>query len=361
MRERQVKDTDKQREKEREKQKDREAEEEEEGGEQKHVEFSEKTESQTAFVLNLSHATKENALKAAFEPYGEVCDVRVPKDNRGKPRGYAYVQMKNEASVEKAIAALHNTTMDGRMLSVTHSKPGVSRSTGPDPNTLFIKGLPKNLPAPQLEDMLRAKYSQCGVIKEVRLGRDKQGNLKPFAYLEFKDKSSLKSALLLDLSLSPSLPHVTLSVEKSCPPSAQDKKQHQQHYQHYQHQRPQPHVKKESAILSRGKGRSMLSLAPSSSASGAMVPRALSASSSSSSASAMRMMPRSVARPVSGGAGLSSASASASAASTPASSTAATTAKNDGTAMQTDSESPAPQASLSNDDFRKMLLTKKQP
>ena len=76
------------------------------------------------FVGNLSFSTKEDGLRAAFEAYGQVASARVVTDREtGRSRGFAFVEMANDAEAQAAIAALDGREMDGRALKVNEARP----------------------------------------------------------------------------------------------------------------------------------------------------------------------------------------------------------------------------------------------
>ena len=57
------------------------------------------------FVGNMSFQTSESDLKALFEPFGQVARVHIAMDREtGRSRGFAFVEMPNDAEAAKAIA-----------------------------------------------------------------------------------------------------------------------------------------------------------------------------------------------------------------------------------------------------------------
>jgi len=83
------------------------------------------------YVGNLDFGTTEDQLKTAFEPYGVVDKVTLVRDRAtGQPRGFAFVEMQNDAEGEKAIAALNGSNLGGRNLNVNEARPKMERSGG---------------------------------------------------------------------------------------------------------------------------------------------------------------------------------------------------------------------------------------
>lgn len=83
------------------------------------------------YVGNLSYNTTDEQLRDVFAPYGEVTSARVAKDrNTGRSRGFAFVEMADDASANAAVDALNGKSVDGRQLKVAEAKPREPRSDG---------------------------------------------------------------------------------------------------------------------------------------------------------------------------------------------------------------------------------------
>ena len=71
------------------------------------------------FVANISKEKKEAELKALFSPYGTVSEIKMIIDAETQAfRGFAFVTMSSEGQGNKAIKALHDTTLGGQKLKV---------------------------------------------------------------------------------------------------------------------------------------------------------------------------------------------------------------------------------------------------
>src|SRR6266481_1313458 len=76
------------------------------------------------FVGNLSFGTTEQDIRALFEAYGSVDRVNIVTDrDTGQPRGFAFVEMTNDAEGEKAIDAVNGREVGGRALNVNEARP----------------------------------------------------------------------------------------------------------------------------------------------------------------------------------------------------------------------------------------------
>jgi cold-inducible RNA-binding protein len=76
------------------------------------------------YVGNLSNHTSEDELRQAFASFGEVSKVNIISDRyTGESRGFAFVEMPNQAEGQAAIDGLNGTDLGGRTLSVNVARP----------------------------------------------------------------------------------------------------------------------------------------------------------------------------------------------------------------------------------------------
>lgn len=74
------------------------------------------------YVGNLPFTTTEDELRDLFEQHGKTESVAVITDREtGRARGFAFVEMEDEASAEKAMRALDGNDMGGRTLRVNEA------------------------------------------------------------------------------------------------------------------------------------------------------------------------------------------------------------------------------------------------
>ena len=84
------------------------------------------------YVGNLSFDTMEDDLIAAFEQDGrQVTSAKIITDrDTGRSRGFAFVEMVNDADAQAAIQAMDGTSLDGRELKVNEAQERQPRSGG---------------------------------------------------------------------------------------------------------------------------------------------------------------------------------------------------------------------------------------
>jgi RNA recognition motif-containing protein len=76
------------------------------------------------YVGNLSYKVRENDLKAVMEEYGQVDSCKVITDREtGRSKGFAFVEMSDDAAGNKAIAELNGAEYDGRAMVVKVAVP----------------------------------------------------------------------------------------------------------------------------------------------------------------------------------------------------------------------------------------------
>lgn len=76
------------------------------------------------FVGGIPYRTSEQELRDLFAQAGEVTSVFIPLERETRrPRGFAFVEMTDDASAEKAITMFHDTEMGGRKIAVNMARP----------------------------------------------------------------------------------------------------------------------------------------------------------------------------------------------------------------------------------------------
>jgi RNA recognition motif-containing protein len=84
--------------------------------------------SMSIYVGNLSYDVTDADLTQVFAEYGSVKRVQLPTDREtGRMRGFAFVEMSQEAEEDAAIEALDGAEWMGRDLKVNKAKPRENR------------------------------------------------------------------------------------------------------------------------------------------------------------------------------------------------------------------------------------------
>lgn len=83
------------------------------------------------FVGNLSFDVTREELIEAFNEAGKVLDAKVPTDREtGRPRGFAFIEFEEEASVQRCIEQMHGKDLKGRPLRVNEAEDRPPRAPG---------------------------------------------------------------------------------------------------------------------------------------------------------------------------------------------------------------------------------------
>ena len=86
----------------------------------------------TIYVGKLPSSATEAQLRELFAQYGTVQAVRLITDrDTGRPRGFGFVEMEEDAAALAAMTALNGTDMDGRALTVNEARPRGDRRERP--------------------------------------------------------------------------------------------------------------------------------------------------------------------------------------------------------------------------------------
>jgi RNA recognition motif-containing protein len=76
------------------------------------------------YVGNLNYRVKEDDLKSVFEDYGQVESVKIITDKMsGRSKGFAFVEMQDDAEACAAMEALHESEFEGRKMIVNEARP----------------------------------------------------------------------------------------------------------------------------------------------------------------------------------------------------------------------------------------------
>jgi cold-inducible RNA-binding protein len=83
------------------------------------------------YVGNLSFTTTEDELRQLFSQAGVVASVALIKDrDTGQSKGFAFVEMSNQAEAEKAIQMFNGKLVESRELKVNLARPREERGSG---------------------------------------------------------------------------------------------------------------------------------------------------------------------------------------------------------------------------------------
>jgi RNA recognition motif-containing protein len=75
------------------------------------------------FIGGLSWDTDDHGLRAAFERFGQLDDVKVITDREtGRSRGFGFVTFSDSANAQQAMNEMNGAELDGRTLNVNEAQ-----------------------------------------------------------------------------------------------------------------------------------------------------------------------------------------------------------------------------------------------
>ena len=87
--------------------------------------------SKKLYIGNLPYSVTDTALRELFTPLGEVSSVSIITDrNTGQPKGFAFIEMADDAAAKQAISQINGKTLEDRAISVAEARPQERRSGG---------------------------------------------------------------------------------------------------------------------------------------------------------------------------------------------------------------------------------------
>jgi RNA recognition motif-containing protein len=79
--------------------------------------------SKKLYVGNLNYQTTEDVLRDLFVPHGEVVSVKMINDREtGRFRGFAFVELADDAAADAAMQELNGKEVEGRVLKVNEAR-----------------------------------------------------------------------------------------------------------------------------------------------------------------------------------------------------------------------------------------------
>ena len=80
------------------------------------------------YISGLSYNTTEADLNDLFAEYGEISSAKVIMDREtGRSRGFAFVEIPDDAAAQKAIDELNGAEFDNKTISVNVARPREER------------------------------------------------------------------------------------------------------------------------------------------------------------------------------------------------------------------------------------------
>lgn len=83
------------------------------------------------YVGGLTYGTTDETVRGLFAAVGDVSSVRLIMDREtGQSKGFAFVEMTNDAEALQAVQQFNGYQLDGRTLTVNEARPREERGGG---------------------------------------------------------------------------------------------------------------------------------------------------------------------------------------------------------------------------------------
>uniref|UniRef100_A0A8C3EE03 Nucleolin n=1 Tax=Corvus moneduloides TaxID=1196302 RepID=A0A8C3EE03_CORMO len=157
-------------------------------GEKSQQEHQKGGESKTLIVNNLSYAATEETLQEVFK---KASSIKVPQNNQGRPKGYAFVDFATAEDAREALNSCNNTEIEGRTIRLEFSSPSWQKgntNAREQSKTLFVRGLSEDT----TEETLRESF-EGSISARIVTDRD-TGSSKGFGFVDFSSAEDAKAA-----------------------------------------------------------------------------------------------------------------------------------------------------------------------
>lgn len=148
------------------------------------------------YIKNLDSNITEALLQEKFSSFGKIISLAIAKDDKGLPKGFAFVNYDNPDDARQAMEAMNGVQFGSKKLYVAKAQKKAERDQilhhqfeeKRKEQTLKYKGLNiyvKNIDEGVSDKELRDLFSSCGTIASVRVMRDDKGISKGFGFVCF--------------------------------------------------------------------------------------------------------------------------------------------------------------------------------
>ena len=142
------------------------------------------------FVGGFFPDVKSIEVKKYFKQFGKINEVKVVGEKANKPRGFGFVTFESILNINKFIKMKH--ILNGREIDVDIASRKKRQAFIPnhEENKIYVGEIPQYM----RKTSLSKYFKQFGEISQIFLGKRKHKEFA-FAFIEFKNKNSLKLVL----------------------------------------------------------------------------------------------------------------------------------------------------------------------
>ncbi|KAJ0971373.1 hypothetical protein J5N97_019332 [Dioscorea zingiberensis] len=148
------------------------------------------------FVKNLDVSVDGTELERMFSEYGTVVSCKVAVDEKGKSKGFGFVQMETEEAAVSAIEGLNGKDLkDGAKKLYVSKFVKKSMREGSSEETKYSNLYIKNLESDITDDLLQDKFSEFGKVSSAVVMKHDDGKSKGFGFVSFESPEHAKKAM----------------------------------------------------------------------------------------------------------------------------------------------------------------------
>jgi len=151
------------------------------------------------YVGNLDDDINEGDLKTAFEPFGELLNVKVVRDPvTNKSKNIGFISFTNKPDAEKAIRDMHGAMLKTRPIKTNWATRNqnqrreeldyddVYKATNVENCTVYVGGIPSNIS----DDAVRRHFEDYGKMVDIRIFAAKN-----YAFIKFESHAAAATAI----------------------------------------------------------------------------------------------------------------------------------------------------------------------
>ncbi|KAK4427267.1 Polyadenylate-binding protein 6 [Sesamum alatum] len=158
------------------------------------------------YVKNLDECITEDLLKDKFSEHGKVSSAVIMKDDKGKAKGFGFVNFDSHEAAKKAMEALNGELIGsknlfvGKALKKAERKEHFRQQYGyectdhhkkSNDSTLYVRNLDGSIDDRKLEQL----FSHYGTVVAAKVIRNSDGVSKEFGFVRFSCQEEAKKAL----------------------------------------------------------------------------------------------------------------------------------------------------------------------
>lgn len=138
-------------------------------------------------IIYLPSMLSEEDFLHMFLQIGRISSYRMPRNEDGTPKGFAFVTYENPDDAARAIGVFNGYDLGGKRLKVHYSRPGGRRRNC----NIFTT----NLPASWTTATLYARFGELGEILDAKILKHQDGTSRLCGFVRFDEAQAAQAAI----------------------------------------------------------------------------------------------------------------------------------------------------------------------